>query len=75
EIHHGGALLVLRQADNEMKLLVDHEANGLLRCADLQVVKAVASLVLMCPSRSLVSGTGVDNIGELSILFEWLISR
>lgn len=68
-------MLVLRQADNEMKLLVEHGGNGLLRCADLQVVKAVVSLVLKCPSQSLVSGTGVDNIGELSIPFEWLISR
>ena len=58
-----------------MKLLIEHDGSGLLRCADLQVVKAVAPLVLKCPSQSLVSGTGVDNIGELSIRFEWLISR
>jgi hypothetical protein len=69
---HRASLLVRRQADNKMKLW--HSGDMILRCDDLQVEKAVASLALECPSQSLVSGMASITLVNYPPP-EWLISR
>ena len=66
-------MLVLRQADNEMKLLIE-VMNSLrmhwLAGREGRCVTGAKVPVAECGLRD-----GVDNIGELTIRYEWEISR
>ena len=63
---HGATMLKVR-ADTNMKPAVRTSLTS-VNVTGSQVEKAVVSLVIAFPSRSMVSGFGVDTIGESSVL-------